>query len=131
MTGGKVGINTDTPQYALDVNGTLRAGAVFTLSDENLKSNIIKIENALEKIRSIHGYEFTWIRDGKADMGVLAQEIETTFADVVHTDANGEKTVQYTALLAPIIEAIHEMNTMLDTDLARAEAQKQRINALD
>jgi uncharacterized delta-60 repeat protein len=130
VTGGKVGINTATPQYALDVNGTIRAGAIFTLSDERLKSNIVKIDNALEKIRAVHGYEFTWKRDGKADMGVLAQEIEKTFTDVVRTDAHGEKTVQYTALLAPIIEAIHEMNTILDTDLASVKAQKKRIDAL-
>jgi uncharacterized delta-60 repeat protein len=130
VTWGKVGINTDTPQYALDVKGTLRAGTVLTLSDARLKSSITRIDNALAKIRQIHGYEFTWKKDGTADMGVLAQEIETVFAQIVSTDSNGYKTVQYNALLAPIIEAIHEIDTIIQKDLLRAQDQKTRIDAL-
>lgn len=64
-------------------------------------------------------------------MGVLAQEIETVFTDAVSTDADGYKTVQYTALLAPIIEAIHEINAIIDADMKQAQEQKTRIDALE
>lgn len=104
---------------------------MFTLSDKRLKSSIEKIDGALAKIREIHGYEFTRKDSGKADMGVLAQEIEKVFADAVSTDVDGYKTVQYTALLAPIIEAIHEINASIDADMAHAQEQKTRIDALE
>ena len=130
ITGGKVGINTATPQYTLDVNGSMRAGAVYTLSDERLKNSFEKIDGALAKISQIHGYEFTRKDSGEADMWVLAQEIEKVFADAVSTSDDGYKTVQYTALLAPIVEAIHEINSTIDADMAQAEDQKARIDAL-
>ena len=60
IANGMVGINTDTPSYALDVDGTIRAGGVYTLSDARLKTSIEKIDGALEKIRQITGYTFTW-----------------------------------------------------------------------
>jgi len=48
----------------------------------------------------------------------------------VSTSDDGYKTVQYTALLAPIVEAIHEINSTIDADMAQAEDQKARIDAL-
>jgi trimeric autotransporter adhesin len=132
VTNGMVGINTDTPSYPLDVDGSIRAGGIYTLSDARLKSSIEKIDTALEKIRAINGYSFTWKKDGKPDLGLLAQEVEKIFADAVKTDIDGKKAVQYTALIAPIIEAIHELNTQIDALYSeKYNAQVQRLEALE
>jgi Chaperone of endosialidase len=132
VTNGMVGINTLTPWMPLDVEWTIRAAQVLTLSDARLKSSIEKIDNALEKIREINGYSFTWKKDGTPDLWVLAQEIEKVFADAVSTDTNGKKTVQYSALLAPIIEAIKELNTHIDTlSHEKFDNQVKRIEAIE
>ncbi len=127
-----VGINTSDPHEALDVNGIVRSAQVLTLSDARLKTSIEKIDSALEKIRQINGYSFEWKKDGKPDFGVLAQEIEKIFKNAVNTDVDGLKTVQYTALLAPIIEAIHEINTQIETlSNEKFDAQSKRIEAIE
>ena len=132
VSNGMVGINTVAPEYALDVDSTLRAGQVLTLSDVRLKSSIEKIDNALEKIRAINWYAFTWKDSGKPDLWVLAQEIEKVFADAVNTDKNGKKSVQYNSLIAPIIEAIHELNTTIDTLYnEKFDNQVKRIEAIE
>lgn len=131
VTNNKVGINTMDPEYNLDVNGTMRAAQVLVLSDERAKEHIEKIENALEKIRAINGYEFTWKNNWNPDMWVLAQEIEKVFAEAVRTDKNGIKTVQYNSLIAPIIQAINELNSMIDTQLEKANKQADHITTLE
>lgn len=131
VTNNKVGINTMDPEYDLDVNGTMRAAQVLVLSDERAKEHIEVIENALEKIRAINGYTFTWKKDGHPDMWVLAQEIEKVFTEAVRTDTNGIKTVQYNSLIAPIIQAINELNSMIDIQLEKAHKQANDITILE
>jgi uncharacterized delta-60 repeat protein len=130
--GGQVWINNDSPTEELDINWTLRSVTQSPYSDARLKSSIEKIDNALEKIRQIHWVEFIWKKSGNPDMWVLAQEIEKVFKEAVETDENGMKAVQYTALLAPVIEAIHELHTNIDT-LAneKFEAQNKRIDTIE
>lgn len=64
-------------------------------------------------------------------MGVLAQEIEKSFAYAVQTDKQGIKTVQYTALIAPLTEAIKELNSIIDTQLQQALEQADHISSLE
>ena len=127
-----VWVNTVTPAYPLDVDWTIRSAEILTLSDARLKTSIEKIDSALDKIRSINWYTFTWKDSWKPDLWVLAQEIEKIFADAVATDVNGKKTVQYNALLAPIIEAIKELNTQIDSLYNnKFDDQVKRIEAIE
>ena len=55
-----VGIGTTNPGYKLDVNGDIYAtGNITAYSDKRAKSDIQKIENALDKIDQLNGYTFT------------------------------------------------------------------------
>ena len=85
----------------IDASGNARfEGNViaYSSSDRKLKSRIRPIENALEKVCSLNGYEFEWndkqtIHEvGKADIGVIAQEVLEQFPTVVaeRTTADGE-----------------------------------------
>lgn len=56
------------------------------LSDENFKTDITPLESALEKITQLNGYSFTWKDTRKKDIGLIAQEVEKIFPDLVHTD---------------------------------------------
>jgi hypothetical protein len=46
-------------------------------------------------------------------MGVIAQEVEEVFPQLVITDEQGRKTVDYVGLVAPLIEAIKELDARL------------------
>lgn len=124
---------TTTTGTALLVNwtGGVRATTMINYSDARIKTNIQKINNALADITRLNGYEFTWIEWSKPDFGVLAQEVEKVFASMASEDSKGIKAVNYTELLAPIIEAIHEINTRVDELTREAQEQALRIETLE
>ncbi len=132
----KVAINSDDVDpsgAALLVNWAegVRGTVLVNYSDVRIKTNIQKINNALADITRLNGYEFTWIEWSKPDFGVLAQEVEKVFASMVSEDSKGIKAVNYTELLAPIIEAIHEINTRVDELTREAQEQALRIETLE
>ena len=105
----------------LHVDGNI-IGYSSTISDQRLKGNINKIENALDKIMQINGYTFTYNHDGKQSAGVIAQEVENIMPSAVQStnlvfneDNNVEfKTVQYDQLHGLLIEAIKELKEELE-----------------
>lgn len=86
--------------------GNVTANGFLYSSDRNLKKNITPLEGSLEKILSLNGYSYNWKSTGRADVGVIAQEVETVYPELVHTDKNGVKSVEYANLIAPLIESI-------------------------
>lgn len=95
----------------------------MTASDRTLKKDITPIVGGLAKILSLHGYDFSWKADGRKDMGIIAQEVEQVFPNIVHTNAQGIKSVEYSNLVAPMIEAMREQQATIDH-------QQQEINLL-
>jgi hypothetical protein len=98
-----VGFLTATGAYI----GVLTAQNYTSLSDERLKSNIEPIDDALEGVLRLDGVSFNWNNTGKPDMGVIAQQVEAVFPDIVH----GEETkgVNYNGLIGVLIEAVKEL----------------------
>ena len=85
----------------LTTNCTMTTGAHFTTSDERLKTNIIDVtEDEIEKAKKVDLKSFELKRDGKKHFGVVAQEVETAgLSELVNTDSEGMKSVDYTSLL--------------------------------
>jgi hypothetical protein len=112
----KVLINTGTDNGEnLYVNGTIRAtGTITANSDIRLKSNITKIENALEKVGQISGYTYNTTYDDKRHGGVIAQEMEKVFPEIVNTGNDGLMGVEYGNISALLIEAIKEQKKEID-----------------
>jgi len=91
----------------------------FYSSDERLKNNIKPIDNALSKVCSLSGNTFEWNEishkeTGKSDIGVVAQEVEEVFPEIVNTRDNGYKAVDYQKLSAVLIEAVKELKEEID-----------------
>ena len=113
----------------LHVDGNI-IGYSSTISDQRLKGNINKIENALDKLMQISGYTFTYNHDGKQSAGVIAQEIENIMPSAVQStnlvfndDNNVEfKTVQYDQLTGLLIEAIKDLKAEIE-ELKNASAK--------
>ena len=113
----------------LHVDGNI-IGYSTTISDSRLKSNVKKIEYALDKVCKIGGYTFTFNHDGKHGAGVIAQEIEEVLPSAVQNtnlvfndESNVEfKTVQYDQLTGLLIEAIKELKEEIE-ELKNASAK--------
>jgi len=113
--GGDVGIGTATPGYTLDVNGSIAAvGALQAHSDRALKKNIVNVDHAIDKLMQINGVYFDWRKnefpkikfEGGRQIGVVAQDVEKVFPEAVAKNKDGIRSVAYTMLIGPIIEAI-------------------------
>ena len=123
--GGKVGIGTTNPGEKLDVAGNVKASAFLYSSDVRLKKNIQKIPDALGKILKLEGVSFEWNKNDKKDIGLIAQDVEKVFSELVSTDKNtGLKSVQYGNLVAVLIESIKQQQRQIETLGAEIEQLK-------
>lgn len=84
--------------------GEVHAGGFFKESDIRLKSNIVPLNHTLEQICNIPTVSFD-IRN-KHQIGTIAQDIENDFADIVDTDSDGMKSVDYCMLGVVAVEGI-------------------------
>jgi hypothetical protein len=84
-------------------------------SDASLKTDIVNIDSALDRICALNGvtYQFIEIPQDDADkgeqIGVIAQDVEAQFPQIVVEGSDGMKRVRYDRLVAPLIEAIKEL----------------------
>lgn len=112
------------------IGGNAYAAGYYYLSDKNLKKDIKPLEGALEKLTKINGYSFNWKSNGKKDIGVVAQEVEKVFPELVgeSKNVNGDtsKTVQYGNFIAPIIEAVKELATQQKEQNKEIEELKEQ-----
>ena len=89
-----------------------------TVSDERLKTDITKIDDAVDKVGQLNGYTFTYKADGKQSAGVIAQEVEKVLPSAVREkelplkadDGVAYKTVQYDQLVGLLVEAVNELS---------------------
>jgi len=121
--GGSVGIGVLSPSYRLHVNGTAAGTSWTNLSDKRFKKNITPISFALAMVDKLQGVNFDWRvgefkdRDfptGK-QIGFIAQEVEKVLPEVVTTDRDGYKGVEYSNITAVLVEAVKELKTENDT----------------
>jgi hypothetical protein len=112
-TTGNVGIGTTTSNYKLHVAGDIYAtGNITGYSDKRAKSDIQKIENALEKIEKLNGYTFTM--NNKRYTGLVAQEVLPVLPEAVVGTEETEYAIAYGNMMGLIVEGIKEIKKKLD-----------------
>lgn len=84
--------------------GAIHASGFFKESDVRLKSNIAPLNHTLDQICNIPTVEFDM--HDKHQIGTIAQDLENNFAEVVNTDSDGMKSVDYCMLGVVAIEGI-------------------------
>lgn len=129
----------------LGVDGTgWSVGGWMVASDRRLKSNIVPIEGALDKLSLLQGTHYTITTKSKAidgeiieaqktQYGVIAQDLEVVFPEMVKEkaifnnagDDTMYKTVDYMQLVPVLIEAIKELNAEVEELKKELEELKQ------
>lgn len=102
--------------------GAYFSGSALSSSDARLKNNISPIENALDKIMKIRGVTYNWDKSvavnanasSALQYGVVAQEIEKIFPDLVSDGLNGYKAVNYNGIIPVLIQAVKEQQNEID-----------------
>ncbi|KYG64794.1 hypothetical protein AZI86_11355 [Bdellovibrio bacteriovorus] len=107
---GNIGVGTISPGYKLDVIGNMRAYGITDSSDVRLKRDIQPLTNDLDKILNLQGVSYFWkdneTHGSRKQIGVIAQDIEKEYPELVETDKEGMKSVNYSHFIAPLIESI-------------------------
>jgi hypothetical protein len=83
--------------------------------------------DATAKIQQLRGVSWEWRDDAPEEakeqpgLGVIAQEVEKVFPELVETTPEGLKRVEYSGLIAPLIEAVKELDDRLHAIEERIE----------
>lgn len=119
------GASGEVAHGALTVTGAITATGEVTayFSDLRLKTNIVPIADALDKVEALNGVTFdpneTALAlgiDARHQMGVIAQEVEAVAPELVCDSAfAGYKTVRYDKLTALLIEAVKDLSAKVKT----------------
>jgi prepilin-type N-terminal cleavage/methylation domain-containing protein len=128
--------------YSLQITGDITTGGLvnanaywaqtFTYvgSDIRLKSNIRPITDALTDIMKLKPVSFTFKSNGKESLGVIAQDLEKIYPQLVSQGA-GMKSVSYEGLIGPLIAAVQELKKENDTLREQLHTQEQRQKVLE
>jgi len=105
--------------FDLQVAGDVVAAST-AFSDKRLKENIKKIENPLKAIEQLNGVTYDWKSNGKSSVGVIAQDVQKVFPDLVKEvqPLEGDEkrlTVNYDGLIGVLIEAVKELKEEVET----------------
>ncbi len=118
--------------YEIEVIGDIAyTGGIFDISDIRKKQDIREIPDALGKIKEIRGVTYKMIDHPESgrEYGVIAQEIEKIFPELVKEGNDGYKRVEYLGLIAPMIEAIKQLDEENKKLLSKYNSLVTRNNA--
>ena len=104
--------------FIIDKNGVYAQG-----SDLRLKTDILPLEDALAKVMNLRGVSYMMKADETRErkIGVIAQELEQEYPELVATDNQGIKSVAYANLTAVLIEAVKGLKAENETLKGRLE----------
>jgi hypothetical protein len=128
---------TDLDVARIDVD-LLRVDNVSQHSDRRFKKHIETIRNASDDISELRGVTYFMRRDefpkrnfdNKLHHGLIAQEVERVFPNLVHTDEkSGYKSVQYSNIVSILIEAFKEQQVEIENNKNMFLVMKEGIKA--
>lgn len=129
VTNGTASTSTSTGALVVTggvgISGELYVGSDITAwasSDARLKDNVVNIEDALEKLLKIGGYDYVWNEKAlelfpsrtPKDVGVIAQEVQSVLPEAVIKRDNGYLAVDYDKLIPLLIESIKTLKGEVD-----------------
>lgn len=86
-------------------------GTIGNVSDIRLKYNIMKINNAMNKINEINGYIYKRKDTGKIETGLIAQEVIKVLPEIVSiNNLDGYYNISYGNIVGLLVEGIKELN---------------------
>ena len=123
VIGNGVDSSNKSDAFKVMFNGDTTVGGDITISsDARLKSNIVSLGSTLSKLLLIDGKSYE--KDGKQRIGVLAQEIQEVFPELVTEDGNEMLAVNYQGLVPVLINALKEQDIII-------KSQEERLTNIE
>jgi len=108
-------------------------GTLTQASDARLKKDISPLQNPLQKIIQLNGYTYHWKNensDNRLQTGVLAQEVQKLFPELVSENKEGILAVNYSGLIPVMIESIKEQQKQIARQEERLDELKKFVQQL-
>ena len=117
IDGTTIGHSSDSDLMTLTSGSLTVAGDVTISSDARLKSNIVALGPTLISLLQLEAKSYTMKNDveQKQKIGLLAQEVQKVFPELVSEDENGMLAVNYQALVPVLINALKELESETST----------------
>ncbi|MGD0582123.1 MAG: tail fiber domain-containing protein [Bacteroidales bacterium] len=124
--------------YSLYVVGNAYSTGTWAGSDVRWKKNLQPVGNIMPGILELNGYYFDWRREEFPDMnfetgrqlGLVAQEVEKVFPQLVKTDDNGYKAVAYDKISVLLLEGMKEQQKQINSQKQENNDLRSELNAL-
>jgi hypothetical protein len=90
-------------------NGQVFINGAAAVSDRNQKRDIAPLRDSLERVLKLQGVSFQWTdpkRGTGPQIGLIAQDVAAVYPEAVSETHDGTKGVDYSRLVAPLIEAV-------------------------
>jgi hypothetical protein len=104
-------------------NNLTVGGDIVVSSDARLKANIVSLGSTLAKLLLIDGKRYKMKKNGKQKIGVLAQDIQKVFPELVTKDDKDMLAVNYQGLVPVLINALKEQ----DDKISRLEKLVEKL----
>ena len=115
---------------ALYVDNTGKIG--YQVSSAKYKDNIVDMESVdwLYRLRPVN---FTYKTDDSKlkQYGLIAEEVEKVKPEFVSYNKDGSpETVSYSFMISPLIKAVQEQKSMIESQQVKIETQQKEIDEL-
>jgi hypothetical protein len=94
---------------------------IAVTSDSRLKEDILPLDAQLAKLKKIQSVSYKWKNDdgkgtkgNKRTFGLLAQDLEKVYPDMVFTDEDGNMSIYYTELIPVLINVAKEQQALIE-----------------
>lgn len=136
---GEIGIGRNNPSVKLDVNGSVNCTGGTCSSDVRWKRDITTLDNTLVNISKLRGVSYFWRNsefpnrdfDKDKQIGVIAQEVEKVYPELIHTDNEGFKSMDYMSLSAVLLEATKQQQIILEKQQEEIDMLKNKVSEYD
>ncbi len=133
-----IGTTGSPGSYSLYVVGNALCSGTWGTSDIRWKKNLVPVTNVVPDLLVLNAYRYNWRSDEFPDMhfdkathiGLIAQEVEKVFPELVNTDDNGFKAVSYEKLSAILLQGMKEQQQQIDAQKRENEELRTEIYSL-
>ncbi|MEI6410178.1 MAG: tail fiber domain-containing protein [Bacteroidota bacterium] len=136
---GNVGIGVIPGAYRLNVNGNAYISGTLTVaSDRRFKKDIATLNDAMATINRLRGVQYEYNQDAFADRnfptgkttGFIAQEVREVLPELVTEGSDGYLGVNYQGIIPVLTEALKELRTEKDQQIASLESRLAKLEAM-
>lgn len=116
--------------YCYDSSFQITYAASCTASDARLKKNVNDLPLELDNLLQLRPVSYEWIdpkRGAGEKVGLIAQEVEKIYPQVVDTNGDGFKSINYDYLTSPIIKAVQDLYHVWFNDSQELHAKIDKL----